>query len=57
MESDIDLKFEEIYLNRNNSNESGKEDKLNKTLLNNKGQGDNSILFQCFSYCCFFLYI
>jgi hypothetical protein len=57
MERDIDLKFEEIYLSRKNSSESDKEDKMNKKLLDNTEQIDDSILFQCFSCCCFFLYL
>ncbi len=61
MERDIDLKLEEIYLSRTNSYDSSKEDKIDKKLLDNKEQFNDSIscnnLFQCFSCCCFLLYI
>lgn len=61
MERDIYLKFEEIYPNTKNSYDSNKECKMDKNLLDNKTQFNNSNscnnLFHYFSCCCFFLYV
>lgn len=61
MERDIYLKFEEIYPNVKNSNDSNKECKIDKNLLDNKKQFNDSnscnSLFHCFSCCRFFLYV
>jgi len=59
MERDIYLKFEEIYPNKKNSDDSDKEYKMDKILLDNKDQFNDSNscnnLFQYFSCCFFFL--
>lgn len=60
MESDIDLKLEEIYIGMNRNSEED-EDKMNKKLLSEtQSQTDAfccSNFFECLSRCCFFLYV
>ncbi len=61
MERDIDVKFGEIYINMKRSDETDKEDKMNKKLLDEKDSQSDSLCCKNFlerlSSCCFFLYI
>jgi hypothetical protein len=60
MESDIDVKLEEIYIGMNKKHEED-EDKINKKLLSDTPcQTDAfccSNFLECLSSCCFFLYV